>query len=105
MATGQYGNFDPSTYHFSDPDLQAIITKTQDAINEMNTVNNTVQSHTDSLVDANRSDSGTILSQHLATWNADFNTCVNNLTDLNTKAQALLQVNRSTGNTTTTQAK
>ncbi len=105
MATGQYGNFDPSTYHFSDADLQQIITKTQDAINEMNTVNNTVQAHTDALTDANRSDSGAILSTHLATWTTDFNNCVNNLTDLNTKATALRQVNINTGITTTGQAK
>lgn len=93
---GQFGDFNPSTYHFSDVDLQQIITKTQDAINEMNTVNNMVQSHTESLVDANRSDSGQILSGHLATWTSDFHTCVNNLTSLNGKAQALLQINRST---------
>lgn len=105
MATGQYGNFDPSSYHFVDADLQQIITKTQDAINEMNTVNQTVQSHTDALVDANRSDSGQILSGHLATWNTDFHACVNNLTDINQKATALLQVNRSTGVDTTTQAR
>lgn len=102
---GEYGNFDPTTYHFSDPDLQQIITKTQDAISEMNTVNNTVQAHTDALVDANRSDSGQILNQHLTTWTTDFNTCVNNLTDLNGKATALLQVNRSTDTTSTGQAK
>jgi hypothetical protein len=105
MATGQYGSFDPSTYRFSDPDLQQIINKTQDAINEMNTVNTTVQAHTDSLVDANRSDSGQILSGHLATWTTDFHTCVNNLTDLNTKAQALLRVNQNTSTTTTSQAR
>jgi hypothetical protein len=105
MATGPYGNFDSSTYHFSDQDLQQIITKTQNAITEMNTVNNTVQAHTDSLVDANRSDSGQILSTHLTTWTTDFNTCVNNLSDLNQKATALLQVNRSTGIDTTSQAR
>src|SRR3569833_87471 len=93
---GEFGNIAATTYHISDADLQQIINKTQDAINEMNTVNNTVQSHTDSLVDANRSDSGQILSGHLATWTADFHTCVNNLTDLNHKATALLQINRST---------
>jgi hypothetical protein len=103
--SGEFGNFDPSTYHFDDADLQQIINKTQDAISEMNTVNSTVQAHTDSLVDANRSDSGQILSSHLATWTADFHTCVNNLTDLNQKAQALLQVNRSTDTTATGSAK
>jgi hypothetical protein len=71
----------------------------------MNTVNNMVQSHTDSLVDANRSDSGQILSQHLTTWNTDFHTCVNNLTELNNKAQALLQINLSTDSNTTSMAK
>jgi hypothetical protein len=105
MPTGQYGAFDPSTYHFSDADLQQIITKTENAITEMNTVNSTVQAHTDSLVDANRSDSGQILSTHLTTWTADFQACVNNLTDLNQKATALLQVNRSTGVNTTSQAR
>lgn len=96
MASGQFGDFDSSTYSFSDADLQQIINKTQEAINEMNTVNNTVQSHTDSLFDANRSDSGQILSGHLGTWAADFHTCVNTLTDLNGKAHALRQINRDT---------
>jgi hypothetical protein len=92
-------------YYYESGDLRTIISKTNDAINEMNNVNNMVQSHTDSLVDANRSDSGQILSQHLATWNADFHTCVNNLTDLNHKAQALLNVNISTDSNTTDMAK
>ncbi len=105
MPTGQFGGFDPASYHFSDADLAQIITKTSDAISEMNTVNNLVQSHTDALVDANRSDSGQILSSHLSTWTSDFNTCVNNLNDLNQKATALRQVNVSTGTTTTSQAK
>jgi hypothetical protein len=85
-----------ATYYCSDQDLQQIISKTEAAINEMNTVNNTVQSHTDSLVDANRSDSGHILSGHLTAWNSDFHACVNNLTNLNHKAQSLLQINRGT---------
>jgi hypothetical protein len=92
-------------YFYSAPDLRSIITKTSDAINEMNTVNNMVQSHTDALVDANRSDSGQILSQHLNTWNTDFHTCVNNLTELNNKAQALLNVNNSTNLNTSGLAK
>ncbi|MDN3359673.1 hypothetical protein [Actinomadura sp. DC4] len=102
---GQFGDFDPSSYHFSGQDLRTIINKTNDAISEMNTVNNMVQGHTDSLVDANRSDSGQILSQHLTTWNSDFHTCVSNLTELNNKAQALLQINISTSNNTTDMAK
>jgi hypothetical protein len=105
MADSTYGGFDPSSYRFVDADLQTIITQTQSAITEMNTVNNTVQAHTDSLVDANRSDSGTILSGHLTTWTTDFHTCVNNLTDLNGKAQALLRVNQNTQTDTTTQAR
>jgi hypothetical protein len=105
MASGQFGAFDPSTYHFSDPDLDQIITRTQDAINEMNQLNNTVQSHTDALGTANRSDSGQILSSHLATWMTDFNNCVNNLNELNQKATALRQVNLGTGTTATGQAK
>ena len=92
-------------YYYSAPDLRSIITKTNDAISEMNTVNNMVQSHTDALVDANRSDSGQILSNHLATWNSDFHTCVNNLTELNNKAQALLNVNNSTNLNTSGLAK
>jgi hypothetical protein len=98
-------DFDPSSYHFESSALQQIITKTNDAVNEMNTVNNMVQSHTDALVDANRSDSGQILSQHLVTWNQDFHTCVSNLTDLNGKAQALLTINQSTDIDTSGMAK
>ena len=92
-------------YYYSAQDLRSIIQKTSDAVNEMNTVNNMVQSHTDALVDANRSDSGQILSNHLATWNTDFHTCVNNLTELNNKAQALLNVNNSTNLNTSGLAK
>jgi uncharacterized protein YukE len=92
-------------YYYSAQDLRSIIQKTSDAVNEMNTVNNMVQSQTDALVDANRSDSGQILSNHLATWNTDFHTCVNNLTELNNKAQALLNVNNSTNLNTSGLAK
>jgi hypothetical protein len=98
-------DFDPSTYHFESSALQQIILKTEDAINEMNTVNSMVQSHTDALFDANSSDSGQILSQHLNTWNGDFHTCVNNLTDLNTKVQNLLKTNQSTDDNATGGAK
>lgn len=94
-----------NSYHYEAQDLRSIISKTNDAISEMNTVNNMVQSHTDSLVDANRSDSGQILSQHLTTWNADFHTCVNSLTELNNKAQALLNINISTDGNTSGMAK
>jgi hypothetical protein len=92
-------------YYYESQDLRTIIDKTNNAISEMNTVNNMVQSHTDALVDANRSDSGQILSSHLATWNSDFNTCVNNLHDLNDKAQALLNINISTDSNASGQAK
>jgi hypothetical protein len=94
----------PSTYLFSDPDLIQIITKTQDAINEMGQLNNTVQSHTEALGAANVSDSGRILQQHLGAWTTDFNNCVNSLNDLNHKAQALRQINVNTTDTATGQA-
>jgi hypothetical protein len=86
---------DSGVYAFSDPDLSDIINKTQSAIDEMNTLNNLVQSHTEDLGTANQSDSGDILKTHLNTWTTDFHTCVNNLTDLNQKAQNLRQVNIS----------
>ncbi|MEV0406060.1 hypothetical protein [Actinoallomurus sp. NPDC050550] len=96
-----YGGFDPGSYHFSDPDLLAIINKTSDAINEMNQLNNTVMSHTELLGDANRSDSGRVLTQHITTWTSDFHKVVGNLEGLNTRAQGLLQVNRTTDTTAT----
>jgi hypothetical protein len=102
MATG---DFSPSAYAFSDPDLVQIITRTQDALSEMTQLNNTVQSHTEALGDANRSDSGQLIQGHLATWTTDFNNCVNSLHDLNQKASALRQVNVSTAGTTAAQAK
>lgn len=92
-------------YSFSDANLLQIINKTQNAIDEMNRVNGLVQSHTDALVDANRSDSGQLLSQHLGTWTTDFNICVNNLHDLNQKAIGLRQVNASAADTSTSQAR
>jgi hypothetical protein len=67
----------------------------------MATVNNMVMSHTDSLVNANQSDSGNILSQHLTTWHSDFVKCTNNLKDINEKASRLLSTNRGTGNDAT----
>ena len=98
-------DFDPSSYHFESSALRQIIQKTEEAINEMNTVNSMVQSHTDALFDANSSDSGQILTQHLGTWNADFHTCVNNLTDLNTKVQNLLAINQNADDNATGGAK
>jgi hypothetical protein len=82
-----------SPYAFSEADLHNIVNKTQSAIDEMNTVNNIVQAHTEDLGTANQSDSGNILQQHLNTWTSDFHNVVNNLSDLNTKAQGLLKVN------------
>ncbi|MGI5229459.1 hypothetical protein [Actinoallomurus sp. CA-142502] len=93
------------SYYYESQDLRNIIDKTNNAVSELNTVNSMVQSHTDALVDANRSDSGQILSSHLATWNTDFHTCVSNLNDLNQKAQALLNINLSTDSNTSGMAK
>ena len=94
-----------SPYAFSEADLHDIVNKTQSAIDEMNSVNNIVQSHTEDLGTANQSDSGTILQQHLFTWTSDFHNTVNNLTDLNTKAQGLLKVNVDTATGSRDQAK
>jgi DNA integrity scanning protein DisA with diadenylate cyclase activity len=80
-------------YAFNEADLHNIVDKTQSAIDELNTVNGIVQMHTEDLGTANQSDSGDILQDHLNTWTTDFHTCVNNLSDLNGKAQGLLQVN------------
>jgi hypothetical protein len=92
---GQFGGFDPHSYAFSDHDLRQIIQRTDAAKQEMKVVNSMVTAHTEALVSANQSDSGQILQQHLTTWTADFNRVVTNLDDINTKAKALLQVNRS----------
>ena len=100
-----FGNFDPATYHFSDHDLQQIITKTDNAVQEMNNLGKTVGLHTESLGAANRSDSGQILSGHLGTWQQNFYACVNNLADLNHKATALLQVNRGVNTSSASQAR
>jgi hypothetical protein len=82
-----------STYAFSNDQLTQIITRTADAIGEMNQLNSLVQSHSDMLGSVNRSDSGGILQNHLMTWTQDFHTVVNNLTDLNQKAINLRNVN------------
>jgi hypothetical protein len=84
-----------SVYAYSDPQLTQIISKTTEAIGEMNRMNGIVQSHAGDLGTANRSDSGQILVQNLGTWTTDFNTVVNNLQSLNEKATAILQHNRS----------
>jgi hypothetical protein len=102
---GGFGNFDPSSYRFSDADLQQIISKTQDAVSEMHVIYNTVQAHTESLVDANRSKSGQILSNHLTTWGTDFQACVTSLSDLNHNAQGLLKIYRATDDGATNGAK
>jgi hypothetical protein len=104
-TTPDFGSFDPNSYHFSDSDLQQIITKTQDAISEMTNLNSMVVNHTDGINQANRSTSGTILVNNLGQWTTDFNTCVQNLGDLNQRAQALLRVNRNAAETSAAQAK
>ena len=82
-----------SPYAFSESDLHNIVDKTASAVEELRTVNGIVQAHTEDLGGANQSASGDILQQHLFTWNTDFDKCVNQLNDLNGKAQALLNVN------------
>jgi hypothetical protein len=83
-------------YFVSNDDLTTIINQTSNAIDEMNTLNSMVQSHTGVLAEGNISDSGTRMQQHLDTWNADFHTCVNSLTELNTKVHNLQIVNKNT---------
>jgi hypothetical protein len=83
-------------YHYTDSQLNQIISKTQSALDEMQRVGSMVGSQSDALPNANRSDSGTIMKGHLDDWSADYQTVINNLTALNEKARHLLNVNRST---------
>jgi hypothetical protein len=92
-------------YYYDSPHLQLIINQTNVAIDELDRLNGMVQSNSDALGDANKSDSGRIMTQHLAEWTTDFGVCRSNLKDLNDKAQHLLSINQNTDANSTGQAK
>ena len=92
-------------FHFDNTMLTTIITRTDDVLSHLESVNSSVMAHTDALTDANRSDSGTILSSHLAAWSSDFTRCKASLRDLNDKAQALRSSNVNTDTAATQTAR
>jgi hypothetical protein len=81
------------TYGMSDTDLQSIIQKTANAIDQMDQLGRSVMSNTDAVGAANVSTSGSVITGNLATWTDDFNTVRGLLTELNGKAQNLYQIN------------
>jgi hypothetical protein len=83
-------------FHFSDADLARIVDGTHTAIGDLNRLNSQVQGHEQSLIAANRSDSGQLMSQRLQIWNDDFNKVIGDLNDLNTRVDALRRTNQRT---------
>jgi hypothetical protein len=91
-------------YGMQDSHLQQIITKTQNALDAMAQLQSAVAQHGQALPQANRSDSGQILGNHIDTWTGHHATCTQNLAALNEKASALLRTNRNAEEQGTQQA-
>jgi hypothetical protein len=77
----------------SDTDLQSIISKTANAIEQMDQLGRSVMANSDQVGAANVSTSGSVITGNLATWTDDFNTVRGLLSELNGKAQNLHQIN------------
>lgn len=83
-------------YGYEDGMLLAVISATDEALSQMNTVNNNVISISGQLPLVNNSDSGIKLGGLLGDWSTDYNKILNQLTELNGKVKYLLNINRTT---------
>ncbi|MBT0770189.1 hypothetical protein KIH74_14710 [Kineosporia sp. J2-2] len=87
------------TYGMTLEMLNAIITETQEAIDQLQVVNTQVNATTSDLGQANQSTSGTTLTGKLSDWSTDFLRVNNALSALNEKAKNLRNINISTNST------
>ncbi|MBK1787788.1 hypothetical protein [Prauserella cavernicola] len=81
---------------YDDGMLTQVISATDTALGEMQQLNSMVQGLASQLPAVNNSTSGMKLSALLGEWSGDYNKILTQLGELNTKAQGLLQLNRST---------
>ncbi|ASR37019.1 hypothetical protein BAY61_20815 [Prauserella marina] len=81
---------------YDDGLLTQVIGATDTALGEMQQLNSMVQGLAAQLPAVNNSTSGQKLAGLLGEWSGDYNTILTQLGELNTKAQGLLQLNRST---------
>lgn len=81
-------------YRFTDTLLHGVVSSTDLAISQMNSVNSAVLGISAQLPVANNSASGVRLAARLSDWNVEFKAIVDELMELKTKAEALLAENR-----------
>lgn len=83
-------------YGYEDGMLLAVISATDEALSQMNTVNSNVIGISSQLPMVNNSDSGIKLGGLLGDWSTDYNKILNQLTELNGRVKHLLNINRTT---------
>jgi len=84
-----------AVYGYEDSSLVSIINATGSALQDMHRVNGQVLGLAGQLPSVNNSESGMRLSSAFSNWNSDFARVVNELSNLNDKANGLLQANRT----------
>ena len=93
-----------ASYGLDEAQLQQIIQATQQSLTAMRQLTSRVSGNGQLIAQANRSESGRILSQKVANWTADFNKVVTDLDVLNNKVLALRGTGISTSNEATSTA-
>ncbi|MFC4852606.1 hypothetical protein [Actinophytocola glycyrrhizae] len=82
-------------YGYDDGMLLHVIGATETALGQMNQVNSAVLGISGQMPVVNNSTSGVKLAGLLGDWSSDYQKIVTQLSELNTKAQGLLQLNRN----------
>lgn len=83
-------------YGLDQGQMQNVINQTNEAIQQMTTLNAQVQSRAGDVYAHAQSDAGRIIEQRLMTWNSDFTAIVNALIDLNGTVQQWMHTSAQT---------
>jgi hypothetical protein len=91
MAVTSYSTSDTAQMlHLNTSQLTMIINQTGTAVDEMNRLNNQVDSTAATIGGAMQSDAGRLLNNRLAIWNGDYAQVVSQLNELNGRATDML---------------
>jgi hypothetical protein len=77
------------TYGLDDAKLGQIYSGTFQSLQRMDQLNTGIGNHSDSMKQANQSDSGNIMHERFSTWSSDFHKIRANLQYLNDKVKAI----------------
>ncbi|CAM04707.1 hypothetical protein A8924_5858 [Saccharopolyspora erythraea NRRL 2338] len=82
----------PGTYGLKVAQMDEIIRRTEEKLQEMKVLNTMVTSDAGAIMTANQSDSGKLLMDKFNVWTNDFNQIRSKLVELNDKVKALRQL-------------